>query len=68
MGTMFQAADWFVRIRHKGGHVKITIWDRYGDKLFSDVLGPEPHTKFWNAIAKITSQEVVQAIQEKLGT
>ncbi|KLU40780.1 MAG: hypothetical protein AA931_04410 [Peptococcaceae bacterium 1109] len=66
MGTMFQAADWFVRVRNKGGHIKVTIWDKYGDKLFSDFLGPEPRTKFWNAIAKITSREVAEAIQEKL--
>ena len=39
MGTMFQAADWFVRIRHKGGHVKITIWEGMATSC-SGFLGP----------------------------
>lgn len=66
MGTMFKASEWFVRIRNKGGQVKITIWDKHGDKLFSDFFGPDPTAKFWSSIAKMTSEDVVEAIQRKL--
>jgi hypothetical protein len=66
MGTMFRAADWFVRIRSKGDQLKITIWDKHGDKLLSDFLSPEPTTRFWSSVAKLTSDEVVSAIQRKL--
>ncbi|NMB02193.1 MAG: hypothetical protein GX971_11875 [Firmicutes bacterium] len=65
MNIMFESGNYFVRIKNKGGHQKITIWDNKGDKLFSDFLGPDPAVQFWNAVESLTDSQVVSDIKEK---
>lgn len=66
MNTMFESGDYFVRIQNKGGHLKITIWDSRGDKLFSDILGPDPALQFWNRVESLTNEDVVAHIQKRV--
>ncbi len=64
MNIMFDSSDYFVRIRNKGGHLKVTIWNNSGDKLLSDFLGPDPTAQFWNSVEKLTNSTVVEDIKK----
>jgi len=65
MNTMFECGQYFVRIQNKSGRLKITIWNNRGDKIFSDILGPEPAIQFWNAVESLTDSTVAAEIREK---
>lgn len=65
MNTMFKSGNYFARIQNKGGHLKITIWDNKGDKLFSDFLGPDPAVQFWNGVESLTNSQVADEIKNK---
>lgn len=66
MNIMFESSKYFVRIKNKGGHLKITIWDNTGEKLLSDFLGPDPAAQFWNSIESLTDSQVVQDLKDKV--
>ncbi|WP_461365663.1 hypothetical protein [Candidatus Darwinibacter acetoxidans] len=65
MNTMFESGQFFVRIQHKSGRLKITIWNNRGDKIFSDILGPDPAVQFWNAVENLTDSAVAAEIRAK---
>ncbi len=66
MNTMFESGQYFVRIKNKGGHLKITIWDNTGDKLLSDFFGPDPAAQFWNKIESLTDSDVVADLKQRV--
>lgn len=66
MNTMFESGKYFVRIKNKGGHLKITIWDHTGDKLLSDFLGPDPAAQFWKTVESLTDGQVVEDLKKKV--
>lgn len=68
MSTMFESGEYFVRIQDKGGHRKIAIWDRKGDKLLSDFLGPDPTSQFWMRVESLTDSEVASDIKTRVGS
>ena len=68
MSIMFESGDYFVRIQNKGGHQKIAIWDRKGDKLLSDFLGPDPASQFWNKVESLADSSVVADIKTRVGS
>jgi len=68
MNTMFESGTYFVRVKNKGGHQKITIWNSKGDKLLSDFLGPDPALQFWNRIEALTDTEVVADLKKRVGS
>lgn len=68
MNVMFESSDFFVRIKNKGGHLKITIWDNAGDKLLSDFLGPDPAAQFWTTVESLTDNQVVDELKKRILT
>ncbi|HPT82959.1 MAG TPA: hypothetical protein PLM25_03650, partial [Limnochordia bacterium] len=56
------------RIQNKSGRLKITIWNNRGDKIFSDILGPEPALQFWNAVENLTDSAVASEIRKRVMT
>lgn len=66
MNIMFESNQFFVRIKSKVGQQKITIWDNTGEKILSDMLGPDPAAQFWNSIENMTNNQVVEDIKKKL--
>ncbi|NLL48265.1 MAG: hypothetical protein GX249_06750 [Firmicutes bacterium] len=66
MSFMFESGEYFVRIKREGGHLKITIWDRRGDKLLSDLLGPDPALQFWNRVEALTDKNLVADLKTKV--
>ncbi len=68
MNTMFECGQFFVRIQNKSGRLKITIWNNRGDKIFSDILGPEPALQFWNAVENLTDSAVASEIRKRVMT
>ena len=65
MNTMFECGQFFVRIQNKSGLLKVTIWNSKGDKVFSDVLGPEPAVQFWNQVESLTDNATADEIRAK---
>ncbi len=66
MSTMFESSNYFVRIKNKSGHHKITIWNNSGDKLLSDFLGPDPASQFWNKVESLTDDILIKDLKEKI--
>ncbi|HHU61449.1 MAG: hypothetical protein QM401_11185 [Bacillota bacterium] len=66
MSTMFESSNYFVRIKNKSGHLKITIWNNSGDKLLSDFLGPDPASQFWNKVESLTDDILIKDLKEKI--
>lgn len=66
MSIMYESSKYFVRIKNKGGHLKITIWDNTGDKLLSDFLGPDPAVQFWNNIESLTDDVLTNELKAKV--
>lgn len=66
MSIMFESSKYFVRIKNKGGHLKITIWDNTGDKLLSDFLGPDPAAQFWNNVESLTDDVLIKELKAKI--
>lgn len=66
MNVMFDSSDYFVRIKNKGGHLKITIWNNAGDKLLSDFLGPDPAAQFWTTVESLTNAQVVADLKKRI--
>ena len=66
MNIMFESGRYFVRIRNKGGHLKIPIWDSAGDKLLSDFLGPDPASQFWSKVESLTDSQVVVDLKKRV--
>lgn len=66
MNIMFDSGDYFVRIKNKGGHQKITIWNNSGDKLLSDFLGPDPADQFWTTVESLTEAKVVEDLKKRI--
>ncbi|HHT43698.1 MAG TPA: hypothetical protein GX014_09920 [Firmicutes bacterium] len=65
MNVMFESGQFFVRIQNKGGYPKITIWNSRGDKIFSDIPGPDPALQFWNTVESLTDSTVTAQIREQ---
>lgn len=63
--TMFETGEYFVRIQNKGGHLKVTIWNNKGNKLMSDILGPDPASQFWNKVESLTNQNLVADLKKR---
>jgi hypothetical protein len=65
MSTMFKAGDFFVRLRVQGERPKLTIWNHNGTKIISEFISSTTPS-FWDQIAKLTSQDVVDQVQSLL--
>ncbi len=65
MNTMFKAGDFFVRLRAQGERPKLTVWNSSGTKIISEFIG-NTTSSFWEQIAKLTSQGVVDQVQSLL--
>jgi len=66
MSTMFESGEYFVRIKNKSGHLKITIWDNRGEKLLSDFFGPDPASQFWSKVESLTNEHVVADLKQRI--
>ncbi len=66
MNTMFQVDDFFVRIRDKGGRMKLTVWNGHGNKIISEFITTDHSGNFWNLIENHSSESVVNAVKERL--
>lgn len=66
MSTMFKAGDFFVRVRVQGERPKLTIWNHNGTKIVSEFINSNTTPAFWDQIAKLTSQEVLDRVQSFL--
>ena len=66
MNTMFQVEDFFVRIREKGGRMKLTVWSGDGNKIISEFVTNDHSGNFWNLIENHSSASVVTAVKDRL--
>lgn len=65
MSTMFKAGEFFVRLRVQGERPKLTIWNSKGTKIVSEFVSSVSES-FWDQIANLTSQDVVDQVQSLL--
>lgn len=66
MNTMFQVDNYFARISQEAVRLKLTVWNVEGHKLVSDYISAASLERVWNNIADLTSDKVVEVVQEKL--
>ena len=66
MNMMFQANDFFVRIREDSGRLKLTVWSKVGEKLVSEYISAASLENVWQNIASQSSAEVVDVVKEQL--
>ena len=66
MSTMFKAGDFFVRVRVQGERPKLTIWNHNGTKIVSEFISSATTPTFWDQIARLTSQDVLDRVQSFL--
>ena len=66
MNVMFEAANYFIRIREDRGRLKLTVWSQTGDKVVSEYVSAASLDNVWQNIATLSSSDVVQLVKKRL--
>ena len=67
MNVMYQIEEYFVRLREDAsGRMKLTVWNKFGDKVISDYISAASPDSGWTSVAQNSSETVVENVKCRL--